>query len=358
MIATPALIISVIYGILQQYYRRGKRMDINYNPLRQLIREQIQSDNNQQYNWNPIWHYTTANGFKGIIHSGGKLVFWFTRSDCLNDTSEGSYIDGLYQEIIRNMLHSKEISNEFYNIIKVCKTDPRRSFLYSVPPKNGCTQMTVLDCAECETYICCFSLASDLLDMWRYYSKNDGGYALKFAPMIFEKQTKFPTLQLDDSEFFNYIRGYTVIYDKSTQSYNISNFVGKCYEAYMKCTSDDKNNDRNVQALINKFLEEHQFKYKHPCFLSEQEFRFVYFRPKKRPEQMKQKLYEIKYRSRNGILIPYIEIPVESANEYLEQVMLSPMINDSFAIETAKDYLRTCGFKKCEVTSSALPVRA
>ena len=51
--------------------------------------------------FSPLWHYTSGNGLMGIIRNDtrehGKLHFWFTRSDCLNDPSEGTHIKDLYK---------------------------------------------------------------------------------------------------------------------------------------------------------------------------------------------------------------------------------------------------------------------
>ena len=50
-----------------------------------------------------LWHYTSADGLLGILRNEksehGKLHFWFTRSDCLNDTSEGTHILFLFRQV-------------------------------------------------------------------------------------------------------------------------------------------------------------------------------------------------------------------------------------------------------------------
>ena len=45
---------------------------------------------------------------------------------------------------------------------------------------------------EYETYLCCFSKASDDLAMWNYYIKNDGydGYCIGLQSNILERKTK------------------------------------------------------------------------------------------------------------------------------------------------------------------------
>lgn len=331
-------------------------MDINYSPLRQLIREQIKEKYDREQNWGPLWHYTNVSGFRGIINRDGKLVFWFTRCDLLNDTSEGKYIEGLFQMIIEKMLKEEQISQEFYNVIKDCKADTKRYISYAIPPREGYAGESVLENTECEAFICCFSLASDSLDMWRYYSKNDGGYSLKIAPMVFDSHKRVLPFRANEDKYFNNLYGYSVEYDIDKQSANITDIVRRCYEAYSKGVPDRKNDDKNARAIICDFLQEYQFVYKHPCFSSENEYRFVYFRPKKRPAKMTQKMYDIKYRDRNGILVPYIEIEVENAQQYLEEVMLSPMISERVAKDTAEEFLVECGFNG-KVSLSKLPVR-
>ena len=64
-----------------------------------------------------LWHYTSADGLLGIIRNEpneiGKLHFWFTRSDCLNDTSEGTHILLLFREVCSELIQKNIITQSF-----------------------------------------------------------------------------------------------------------------------------------------------------------------------------------------------------------------------------------------------------
>ena len=332
-------------------------MDINYTPLRELTRKLIRFEYDNKNILQPLWHYTSANGFQGIVKNNKTLLFRFTRSDCLNDTSEGSYIDDLFQETGLKMFHDRQISEEYYDIIKECKTDTKKFMSFPVPPSEGCEGKSIACSPDCDAFICCFSLSKDSLDMWRYYSKNDGGYALKCVPLIFEKQKYPDSFKYNENEFFGSLYGFRVVYEKALQTSMVTDILKNCYDAYLIGVPNEDTDAKNVRAIINLFLEQYQFIFKHPCFSTEDEYRFVYFRPKQQLDNLKSKMYDVKYANRKGVIVPYIEIPIENANAYLREVMISPLITDRFAVETAQDYLKSCGFDKCKVTASTLPVR-
>lgn len=68
----------------------------------------------------PLWHYTSGNGLMGIVRDDpseyGKLHFWFTRSDCLNDSSEGSHILDLYRNVCKVLFEEEKISSTFLRL--------------------------------------------------------------------------------------------------------------------------------------------------------------------------------------------------------------------------------------------------
>lgn len=64
----------------------------------------------------------------------------------------------------------------------------------------------------------------------------------------------------------------------------------------------------------------------------------------------------VKYRSQNGMPIPYIDLTVEKGTSYLNEVLISPFIENDSVIATTSDYLIHCGFN-CTVRKSDLPVR-
>lgn len=308
----------------------------------------------------PLWHYTSAEGLLGIIRNEedehNKMHFWFTRSDCLNDASEGIHVLDLYNEICVELFKQKQISEKFFNHIKDVEMDLGLFINYPIPPDEDCFHASVLDYAECDAYICCFSLKEDSLDMWRFYSKGNGGYGLKCWPALFEKQIQFEYSDFNKDELFSKICAYEVIYDDKKKRQILKNIILDAYTVYEVDSSTDNEKTKEVQSFIRYILKILQFQFKHECYASEQEYRYVFYRPRKKPEKLQNELPEVKYRVQNGVVVPYIDIVVEKVTYALDEVLISPYVESKYARNTTKDYLTQCGFE-CNVKVSKLPVQ-
>ena len=315
---------------------------------------------NQKLIFSPLWHYTSGNGLLGIIRCNssdcGKLHFWFTRSDCLNDTSEGNHILDLYKTVCETLYKEHIINDEFYELIKDLEISAHQFINYPVPSDDGVTHVSMLDCAPCHAFICCFSLKEDSLDMWRYYSKGDGGYGLKCAPFLFDAYKEFEYSDYDEKAVFSMIRAYKVIYEYSEKVSILRKIIQDTYSAYQKSTDSKERNVENAKGFIRHALKVLQFQFKHECYASEQEYRFVFYRPYNKPNNLQNELPPVKFRSQNGVIVPYIDLEIENGADYLEEVLISPHINSDFAIATTHEYLEECGFS-CKTRKSVLPVR-
>lgn len=308
----------------------------------------------------PLWHYTSGNGLMGIIRNApseiGKLHFWFTRSDCLNDTSEGMHILDLYQSVSEELLEQGRISNTFYDYIKDLEISKHQFINFPVPPSEGYYHESVLDCVPCDAFICCFSLQEDSLDMWRYYSKGDGGYGLKCYPFLFDKYKDYEHSNYKQDAMFSMIRSYKVIYKNSEKEAILKEIVLDTFSAYQNSADTEAKKIENAQGFIRYALKIFQFQFKHECYASEQEYRFVFYRPYSKPETLKNELPQVKFRAQNGVVVPYIDIVVDKGTSYLEEVLISPYIESTFALDTTHEYLVECGFS-CTTRKSLLPVR-
>ena len=241
--------------------------DISMHEFYDLYKKYSFNDNDNLFQ--PIWHYTSVDGLTGIIQDNkneyNKLHFWFTRSDCLYDTSEGS---------------NKE----------------------------------------------------DSLDMWRYYAKDNGGYGLKLTPFIFDSYKEYEYSEYNEKALFVNFWAY--------QNAN---------------ASEIEKTDKTIQFL-QFVLQNFQYQFKHQCFASEEEYRFVVYLPYSKPETLKNELPTIKFRTYNGIVVPYIDLIVENGSQYLTEVLISPYIKNENALATTSEYLEHCGFL-CKTRLSQLPVR-
>ena len=316
--------------------------------------------NNQENLFLPLWHYTSGDGLFGIIRNNtldhGKLHFWFTRSDCLNDTSEGNHILDLYKTVCTTLCNEHIINDEFYELIKDLEISAHQFINYPVPPEDGVTHSSVMNCTPCHAFICCFSLKEDSLDMWRYYSKGNGGYGLKCAPFLFDKYKEFEYSDYDNKAVFSKMRAYKVIYEDSKKLSILREMILDTFSAYQNSADPREINIRNAKGFIERALKILQFQFKHECYASEQEYRFVFYRPYDKPNDLQNELPPVKFRLQNGMIVPYIDLVIENGECFLDEVLISPYINGDFVVETTHEYLGECGFS-CETRRSILPVR-
>ena len=241
-----------------------------------------------------LWHYTSADGLVGIIRNEpdeyGNLHFWFTRSDCLNDTSEGNHILRLFSKVCSELLQQKGISQSFYEVIHKAEIPDSQFVNFPIPPREEFVHESVLDCVPCHAFICSFSLKEDSLDMWRYYSKGNGGYGLKCYSLLFEKYKEYEYSDYQEEAIFSLIKSYKVIYKDSEKLQILKDIIVDAFSAYQN--SDQSENDKNQAAkgFIQYALKTFQFQFKHECYSSEQEYRFVFYLPDKKPERLKNEM--------------------------------------------------------------------
>ncbi len=310
--------------------------------------------------FSPLWHYTSADGLVGIIRDipaeHGRLHFWFTRSDCLNDTSEGTHIMDLFLQICGDLLKQGNISQDFYDSIKSCNISAHQLINYPLPMSEDGAHNSMIDCVPCHAYICSFSLKEDSLDMWRYYSKGNGGYGLKLNPFMFDSYKDYKYSDYDENAIFIKICSYKVIYDDSEKNEMLNTIILDTFAAYQNENISEAEKADNAKHFIQFALKNFQFQFKHQCYSSEQEYRFVVYLPYSKPVSLKNELPSVKYRVQNGMVVPYIDLVVENGASYLMGILISPYIENQNALATTSDYLEHCEFY-CETRLSKLPVR-
>ena len=307
-----------------------------------------------------LWHYTSAEGLLGIIknesNEKGKLHFWFTRSDCLNDTSEGTHILRLFRQVCTELLQQNAITLSFYETIKDSEISNHQFVNFPIPSRDEFTHESVLDCVPCHAYICSFSLKEDSLDMWRYYSKGNGGYGLKCYSMLFDELKDYEHSDYQKDAMFSLVRSYRVIYNDDEKKQILKDVIIDTSSVYEISDNSEVDKVREAKGFIQYILKTFQFRFKHECYSSEQEYRFVFYLPYSKPNLLENKMPIVKFRAQNGMPIPYIDLTVENGDSYLEEVLISPFVKNENVLATTSDYLTQCGFN-CKVRRSELPVR-
>ena len=305
---------------------------------------------------NTLWHYTNCDGLLGIVNNRA-FTLRFTRSDCLNDTSEGEEIKQCYDWVCDRLVKDSVISQEFYDAIKNIEPTKEKLLVYPSPSEENKTlkrkmSVTSISFDKCETDLCCFSGSRDSLDMWRYYTNNDG-YSLGFQTLCFQNLVNKRFDEYTEGAQYNFVQFEPVLYDIIEKNKKLKNIVTEIYNEF-------KNKKYNLEmcvVLLKSKINEIQYQFKAECFKSEHEYRLIYYRPISKPKTMKLELPEIKYRNRNGLIAPYVDLTFRADELKLEQLYISPFLKGTAADEKAREYICTKGFDKCNVIQSNLPVR-
>jgi len=115
----------------------------------------------------PLFHYTNAPGFEGIISTN---VLWATNAKFLNDASEVRYGRELGLPLLRSRCEAAAY-------------EPWREVLGNAQALLGDKNSPVSDSVLAEftdAYVVCFCEGDDLLSQWRTYGAAGGGYSMEF----------------------------------------------------------------------------------------------------------------------------------------------------------------------------------
>lgn len=93
--------------------------------------------------------------------------------------------------------------------------------------------------------------------------------------------------------------------------------------------------------------------FKNKAFEHEQEVRLVYWVSDDENDNLGVK--EIKYRQKNGIVIPYFQVHFD--DEQVKSLMVGPLIQAEIADSTINDMLIHRGYSGVKVTHSEIPIR-
>ena len=277
-----------------------------------------------------ITHYTSPEGFKGIVESG-KL--WATRYDCLNDISERNDLITIYNQAVEELCST----DEFFIKFKGLKLDGR----YYSSSKAEKTDITHIDIIkDPEIFVISFSNDDDSLSMWNYYSKNNKyeGYALSFIKNDNEYYNSEPNLN---------IQCFDLIYDKTEKKKYLIDVLQKIKSIFVdteECLEFAKGMLGNLFFVWND-----KFKNKH--FEHEKEHRIMIVQSKSN------RTYQVQTRINKGLIIPYIEFPIDKFLE-LYSVKCAPLHNDDKAVKLTKEYLESFdSYKNVKVEKSTIPIR-
>jgi DUF2971 family protein len=286
-----------------------------------------------------IYHYTSLTNLKKIIKSQS---LYFTNLFYLNDKSEFKYGIEFIRKVIEDIKPANRIIGELIDKHIENKINSKR-------------------------FIICFSLKEDLLSQWKDYGDNGCGVSIGFHNHHLKSCLAGITEQTH------------IDYDEKFQFEKFKEIIQQhiAYFARHKESIDwgKHNFEEQVAISVMDFCEAFFGSLKHPGFFEENEYRFTHVYNRKFDNRIK-----IKHRLKDGIRIPFIEIPTK-AKEYaiekskgiwddlgtdktfavkvlpIQKIILGPCVDENIVIPSLELLLKNNGYVKVEIVKSGIPFR-
>jgi hypothetical protein len=310
-----------------------------------------------------VFHYTDSAGLLGILSS--KSLF-ATHYRYLNDVSEGSLIRDLILPIledeiteINSKLRERSLLRGFYETHGVRGNRLQAEGFYTslVNSLDDTTPPFVLSfCAHTEEK----TIKHGLLSQWRAYA-GSAGFAIEFDLDELNKLMKvesdtfaYPVLKPDYVRY----KGYDDLFDRNMYRGVAGELIRRMFWKSSRDVSDITG-EKELDPVIFNFANTAPF-LKDEGFQEEQEYRIVAGRvdqDKITPEATR-RVKEIKFRSKEGLIVPYIEL-FEGVSRDLPiiSIIVGPHPFQDKQEAAVRMALKSTPFSKAQVRLSAIPFR-
>lgn len=284
---------------------------------------------------NIIYHYTNFNNWKSVFLNNNcqnGIVLYASRIDCLNDTMENQLATELYNEVLNEISGEAKFPSEIIDMFRNIK--PHTEF-----PLRSKDVETYYDCY---IYATCFSQSKDLLNMWKYYSKENGynGLNIGLYDDLEENVTGI------DKPFK--VMVYPIVYDKEEQKDLIKRFI-KDFMRIEKKDFIDKESPEVINTFVEDALSVWNTIFKSEYFKEEQEVRILVFVPKNSKNN-------IEYRQVGTNIVPYIKLQINK--KAVNSIRIGPIDSKTADknITIIKEALND-KFPDIEISKSNIPLR-
>ncbi len=257
-----------------------------------------------------LYHYTDVHGLVGIIQSESLRA---TRCNFLNDASEVSYALATIRDSLEDH-RAKQIPH--YDVLRFAVTANLSTF------------------ESIGIYITSLSRRRDSLELWKNYADN-GGYCLEFIRESIVGQIS------DRSSFFCVT---DIVYDRDRQV-DITLEKLRHWSTHVEQYCPDARNrlDKKGGIRFDDIIDANELlsltlMFKNNIFAFEEECRFVFLIR----DDNKFSNLELQLRTSNGIVIPFVQYPLNDNMSSLHSIMLGPLNNS----QAAEDGLRMLLIKK------------
>ena len=279
-----------------------------------------------------VWHYTNSAGLLGILDS---RCLWASSPKALNDLEEISFgLASLRTNLERFSIQSSLDASAYERFKRVLADEIIGKQIDSL-------------------FVLSSSYHPDSLNQWHHYSDIDG-YAIELDTSVplgvkLDNGSTFLGRNKDTYVFPNW---YDVVYnydEHASTSHNIFRFL-------LELIKDPRFSDDNLLFLVSRFVVmSHISRFKHVGFKDEREVRFISSRSAEG---------QIKYRTSNGRLVPYIELFVHKEGsdssrsdfDFIKGIVCGPTThqNDVLLLE---NLLASRGLAHIKVSRSDIPFR-
>jgi hypothetical protein len=201
-----------------------------------------------------VYHYTDAAGLLGILDSG---ALWATDYRYLNDSSELRYIFDLAGQAAESQLRSGDHSPLTQAFLEYVST--------SSPPYGD----TVY-------YLCCFSESDNSLSQWRAYGGRQG-FSIGFpGDIVFKPDLMGVPARQGQTAAITLLKvDYRIERHTEYATSLIQELIRLCEGAHMQSYADAALAISHVTPFYFGQLERASYRFKHPDFSDEREWRLV-----------------------------------------------------------------------------------
>jgi hypothetical protein len=259
-----------------------------------------------------IYHYTNVSSLISIIEN---KTLWASRAEYLNDASEFQYGLNICRGELKKLANVGAEYEKFVDRINVGMSSTSNS-----------------------PFVACFCQSGDLLSQWRGYSAHGQGLSIGFHSK--------PLSELDR------VRLENVIYDRRAQVDFHWQHVKLLADAFI--TTDADLDDEAVLGELVGYtgaLERASAIMKDSAFQEENETRIFVSDWSVKPA-------DIRFRSRNNLIVPYIEVPLAKVwSGAIEEVIVGPGPDPDVRVSNIKHFLEIKGLGNIAVKASKCQLR-
>lgn len=278
-----------------------------------------------------FYHYASIDAVRSMLqHKEQTYTMWASHLSFLNDAEEfengEKLIFAVLEEYIQNGICSvKKKDNKIF--IQVVE-----KFLDAARKANKDISVDGEILFNRNIYILCFCMEGNSLNQWKYYGKKSG-VALEFNL----RKCKFSGINCDNYDMPVNIKPYKVIYKDDVKESILKEAIDNAYKSFLEGSEDRERDLLHALAKVYGLCP----LFKHKDFSDEKECRLI-FRPLYRNNPGNTDVRKlIKYRNRDGILLPYMEIKMhtDGIDTVIKNIIIGPGENQELLYKSMRHFV-------------------